>query len=167
MTDRSNDSAVLGSQRRADTPGAKFVASVQGVVRVSEEPVIRVVDSGLSNALSIDDTTRFRVGSLSKVFTAIGVLKLVQQGALSLDEELTKTIPEFTIGNDFSETSRAQRARKAKPERVTNSAKRDNQYLAELSYGRDRIDEAKRTSKVRRDVAANPKKKAKPPIPPG
>ncbi len=119
----------------------------------------------------------------------------------------------------FGDTARPQHARQAKPERVTNSAKREvierdglqcsyvdkdgkrcaergmlefdhrhprgrgggshadnlrilcrahNQYLAELSYGRDRIEKAKRAREVRRDVAAkNPEKEAKHRVAPG
>jgi putative ATP-binding cassette transporter len=84
-----------------ETPSAKFLAAVRGVVRASGESALEVLDSGLSGAPAIDESTRFRVGSLSKVFTAVGVLRLVQQGALTLEDELTTLIPEFKFRNGF------------------------------------------------------------------
>lgn len=54
----------------------------------------------------------FRLGSLTKQFTAVCILKLVEQGKLSLEDELTKFIPDYpvhgkkiTIANLLTHTS--------------------------------------------------------------
>ncbi len=43
--------------------------------------------------------TKFRVGSVTKSFTAIGILKLVEQGKLSLDDKLSKFHKDFPFAN--------------------------------------------------------------------
>jgi len=43
----------------------------------------------------------YRVGSISKLFTDIGIMQLVEQGKLDLDADITTYIPEFHIGRPF------------------------------------------------------------------
>lgn len=45
--------------------------------------------------------TVFRIGSVSKLFTDIAVMQLVERGVLDLDEPVTKYIPEFQPKNPF------------------------------------------------------------------
>ncbi len=45
----------------------------------------------------------YRVGSVSKLFTDIAVMQLVEQGKLSLDAPITTYLPQFTPQNDFDE----------------------------------------------------------------
>src|SRR5205085_384182 len=40
--------------------------------------------------------TKFRIGSVSKQFTAAAILRLVEQGKLSLDDPLEKHFPDFS-----------------------------------------------------------------------
>lgn len=42
-----------------------------------------------------DKDTLFRIGSITKQFTAAAIMKLVQQGKLSLDDTLDKLLPDF------------------------------------------------------------------------
>jgi CubicO group peptidase (beta-lactamase class C family)/D-alanyl-D-alanine dipeptidase len=48
-----------------------------------------------------DEKTIYRVGSVSKLFTDIAVMQLVEQGKLNLDAPVTKYIPEFRPRNPF------------------------------------------------------------------
>ncbi|MHA9737927.1 serine hydrolase [Robinsoniella peoriensis] len=41
------------------------------------------------------DTTIFRMASLSKVITAVGIMKLIEQGKLGLDDKVSAVLPEF------------------------------------------------------------------------
>lgn len=49
----------------------------------------------LKAADSIDATTPFHIASVSKTFTAMGVLKLVEQGKVQLADEFSKYFPTF------------------------------------------------------------------------
>lgn len=46
------------------------------------------------------DATVFRVGSVSKLFTAIAIMQLKEQGLLDLDRPVREIIPEFSIGSN-------------------------------------------------------------------
>ena len=45
-----------------------------------------------------DAATEFRIGSVTKQFTAAAMMKLVEQGKLSLDDPLKKYLPDFDTG---------------------------------------------------------------------
>jgi CubicO group peptidase (beta-lactamase class C family)/D-alanyl-D-alanine dipeptidase len=45
--------------------------------------------------------TVFRVGSVSKLFTDIGIMQLVERGELDLDAPITRYLPEFTPANRY------------------------------------------------------------------
>ena len=46
--------------------------------------------------------TKFRIGSVTKQFTAACVLQLVEQGKLSTDDKLTKYIPDYPKGDSIT-----------------------------------------------------------------
>ncbi len=46
----------------------------------------------------------FKIGSVSKTFTALAVMKLVKEGRLSLNDELRKIAPEIPFTNKWSKT---------------------------------------------------------------
>jgi CubicO group peptidase (beta-lactamase class C family) len=48
-------------------------------------------ERGLDNALE----TRFRIGSMNKMFTAVATLQLVERGKLSLDDTIGKILPSY------------------------------------------------------------------------
>ena len=45
----------------------------------------------------------FMIGSNTKVFTALGILRLLEDGKLSLDDPITKYIPEFSVKSRIGE----------------------------------------------------------------
>lgn len=47
--------------------------------------------------------TVYRVGSVSKLFTDIGIMQLVEKGSVSLDAPVSKYLPDFHPSNRFSE----------------------------------------------------------------
>lgn len=51
----------------------------------------------------IPEKTVFRVGSVSKLFTATAVMQLVEKGLIDLDEDVNKYLKDFQIENDFPE----------------------------------------------------------------
>lgn len=46
--------------------------------------------------------TKFRIGSLSKGFTAVAILQLEEKGLLSIDDKLKKYIPDYPRGNEIT-----------------------------------------------------------------
>lgn len=49
--------------------------------------------------IPVDRNTLFNIGSISKAFTATAVMLLVDQGRLSLDDPVTRYLPEFTMAD--------------------------------------------------------------------
>jgi len=51
-------------------------------------------------SLPVDESTRFNIGSISKVFTTAAVLMLVQEGRLSLDEPVAEVLEGFSMADE-------------------------------------------------------------------
>ena len=51
----------------------------------------------IENNVYVDGNTLFGVGSISKTFTAIAVMQLVEKGIIGLDEPIVKYLPGFSI----------------------------------------------------------------------
>jgi CubicO group peptidase (beta-lactamase class C family) len=52
--------------------------------------------------IPVTPQTKFRIGSVTKQFTAACILQLVEQGKLSLDDKLSKFIPDFPKGDSVT-----------------------------------------------------------------
>lgn len=55
----------------------------------------------LEKKTPVTPTTLFRIGSITKVFTATAIMQLRDQGKLRLDDPVSKHLPEFEIQNPF------------------------------------------------------------------
>jgi len=49
----------------------------------------------------VDEKTLFRMGSITKMFVSLGIMKLVNEGKLKLDDELKKIAPEVPFQNKW------------------------------------------------------------------
>jgi CubicO group peptidase (beta-lactamase class C family) len=56
----------------------------------------------LATGAPVATSTPFRLGSVSKVFTAVAVMQLRDQGKLGLDDPVTRHLPWFTIGSPYA-----------------------------------------------------------------
>ena len=56
----------------------------------------------LSNDVPITTTTKFRIGSVTKQFTAAAILKLQEEGRLSVNDKLSKFFPDFPRGDEVT-----------------------------------------------------------------
>jgi CubicO group peptidase (beta-lactamase class C family) len=60
--------------------------------------------ANVENDIAANADTLFRIGSTSKVFVALSVLQLVEEGRLSLDDKLAELAPEIEFENPWEET---------------------------------------------------------------
>ncbi|GJM30286.1 MAG: hypothetical protein DHS20C17_29210 [Cyclobacteriaceae bacterium] len=58
--------------------------------------------ANLKKNIMITPETEFRIGSVTKQFTAVAILKLQQEGKLSIDDKLSKFIPDYPRGDEVS-----------------------------------------------------------------
>lgn len=49
-----------------------------------------------------DDSSRYRTGNITQLFTAIAIMRLVEQGQVTLDQPLQEILPEFSIQSRFA-----------------------------------------------------------------
>jgi len=58
-----------------------------------------------ANNIAADDKTIFRVGSITKSFTALALLQLREKGLVQLDAPVKNYLPELTIGSRFGDNN--------------------------------------------------------------
>jgi CubicO group peptidase (beta-lactamase class C family) len=87
---------VIQNALAADSvPGASVVVIEQGKVVFSQSYGVADVATGRR----VDKDTIFRAGSISKSLTAIGVMRLVEQGRLALESPVETLLPEWRVHN--------------------------------------------------------------------
>ncbi|HRJ64093.1 serine hydrolase domain-containing protein [Brevundimonas sp. UBA2416] len=94
------DTAVAEVLADARVPGAALIVIENG--RVVFRRNYGVADR--ATQAPVVDGTVFRAGSISKSFTAIGVMTLVEEGRLSLDAEVADLLPDLSIRNPWRGT---------------------------------------------------------------
>jgi len=90
-------------------------AFIDAEARTKNLPLVSIVlvdDAGIAwsygvgtdtahTGISADANTTYRIGSVSKLFTDIVVMQMVEKGLLDLDEPVTTYLPDFRPDNDF------------------------------------------------------------------
>ncbi|MFS8479303.1 MAG: serine hydrolase domain-containing protein [Micromonosporaceae bacterium] len=89
-TTRRLDEIVADAQARGRVPSL-----ITGVVRDGE---LRHV-SGAGDLPAPDPDTQYRIGSISKIMTAVLVMRLRDEGRLALDDPLRRHLPDAPIGD--------------------------------------------------------------------
>ena len=72
------------------------------IVLVNDQDIVWADGFGFEDKeqmIEADANTVYRVGSVSKLFTDIGIMQLVEKGEVSLDAPITDYLPEFTPRN--------------------------------------------------------------------
>lgn len=83
--------SLLQEKYQPDAPGATFLISKNGNIVYKKA-------FGLSNLelnLSMHTENVFEIASMTKQFTAVSILMLVEKGKMNLDDEITKFIPDY------------------------------------------------------------------------
>src|SRR5690606_34310887 len=78
-----------------------------GIALVNEEGPYWVAGWGKANLATgeaADQDTLFRIGSIPKMFVALAVLQLQEEGKLSLDDKLRDLAPEIEFENPWEDT---------------------------------------------------------------
>ena len=91
----SVDAFVAGLMSEYDIPGAGVALVQDGEVRYVQGYGVRSTETG--EAVTPD--TLFAIGSVTKSFTALGIMMLVDQGLISLDAPVLSYLPGFELAN--------------------------------------------------------------------
>lgn len=84
----------------ADKAAAGFVV---GIVQGGRVRLVRGYGhADLENRTPVMERTVFRIGSVTKEFTAAAILLLAEQGKLSVDDPLAKYLPDFPRGGEVT-----------------------------------------------------------------
>jgi CubicO group peptidase (beta-lactamase class C family) len=82
---------MLADAYAANGPGAAVIVTENG-------KTVYTAARGLADVerkIAITPETHFRLGSITKQFTASAIMKLVEQGKISLDDPLSKYLPDY------------------------------------------------------------------------
>lgn len=89
------EQAIRGVMEELDIPGA-----VAGVwVPDMGELVLAIGEADIEEGRTIQEADRFRIGSITKTFTATAILILADEGLLSLDDTVDKFVEEIPDGD--------------------------------------------------------------------
>lgn len=95
----SNIDSLLRAKYPSNAPGAVFLVSKNG--NVIYKKAFGLANLELNVPMKPDNV--FEIGSMTKQFTAISILMLIETGKLNLDDEITKFIPNYpTNGNKIT-----------------------------------------------------------------
>ena len=101
LTD-SLEAIVREASDRQRNVGLQLVIADRREIRFS----MTLGDARLDPPLAVDESTRFQVASVTKAFTGVALLKLVEQGRFDLDAPIQKYVPEFPVNPEGEITSR-------------------------------------------------------------
>ena len=85
------DRLAAEALKQPGAAGLSVAVSRNGVVIHSKGYGLAEVEHGAP----ADENTLFRIGSITKQFTAAAVMKLVEQGKIGLDEPITKYLEDY------------------------------------------------------------------------
>jgi CubicO group peptidase (beta-lactamase class C family) len=80
---------------RLEVPGVAV-----GVLREGQEQYAFHGVTSIENPLPVDENTLFQFGSTGKTYTGTAIMRLVEQGALDLDERVRTYVPELRLKDD-------------------------------------------------------------------
>lgn len=89
---------IFKDYKAGSTTGVSVLVSKNG--EIVYEKGFGSADIG--NNVPVTPDTKFRIGSITKQFTASAILKLREEGKLSLDDKLSKYIPDFPRGDEVT-----------------------------------------------------------------
>jgi CubicO group peptidase (beta-lactamase class C family) len=85
----------------------KYKIPGASIAIVTKDSIIYLDGLGYANIelkRPVDENTHFRVGSITKSFVALGILKLVEEGKIDLQTPVKQILPEIAIDNPWEDT---------------------------------------------------------------
>jgi len=110
-------------------PGASIAVWHDGALSEAAAGVVN-----LNTGVEATTDTLFQIGSITKLYTTVLVLQLVEEGLLSLDEPIRKWLPDFKVGD--AETTAKVTLRHL----LTHTSGIDGDYFVDAGRGEDRIE---------------------------
>jgi len=92
---RTLQDLVQSAMARLSVPGVAV-----GIVQDGVDEVHVFGSTSIENPLGVDERTLFQVGSITKTFTAMLVMRLVEQGALDLQAPVRHYLPGFRLADE-------------------------------------------------------------------
>jgi len=89
---------VFISAQSGETPGVSVLVARNG--QILYQKVFGYADVG--NRVPVTPETKFRIGSITKQFIASSILKMQEEGKLSVEDKLSKYIPGFPRGDSVT-----------------------------------------------------------------
>ena len=90
--------ALFQDSVASDTPGAAVLIARDGKKLLEKGYGLAQVET----RTPITSDTRFRIGSITKQFTAAAILKLQEQGRLSVNDPVSKYVPDWPRGREVT-----------------------------------------------------------------
>ncbi len=90
--------ALFTDKIEGDSPGAAVLIAQNGAIVYKKGFGL----ASIEHRVPITPETKFRIGSITKQFTASAILKLKEAGKLSVQDPLTKFIPDYPRGNEVT-----------------------------------------------------------------
>jgi CubicO group peptidase (beta-lactamase class C family) len=82
---------MLSEQYKANEPGATALVARNG--KIVYKKAFGIANMEYNIPMQVDNV--FRIGSISKQFTAVAILQLMEQGKLNLQDSINKFIPDY------------------------------------------------------------------------
>ncbi len=76
--------------------------AISVLIKKGDEILYEKVQGKAAPKKTVDENTIFRIGSVTKQFTAVAILKLVEEGKIKLDDTLDKFIADFPKGESVT-----------------------------------------------------------------
>lgn len=90
--------SVFNNASFDDMPGICVLVARDG--KVVFQGALGLADT--ASGRKLDANSKFRIGSVTKQFTAAAILKMVEEGKISVDDTLEKYLPDFPRGEDVT-----------------------------------------------------------------
>jgi CubicO group peptidase (beta-lactamase class C family) len=96
-------SAIIGRILEEEAERARAPGAACGVILDGVEHVAAVGVTSVEHPRPIGDRTLFQVGSISKTFTALAVLQLVEEGRIALEDRVAEHLPDLVAGCELDD----------------------------------------------------------------